>query len=242
MSREKQLIRREFLARKELLVGTVIGAPRAVRFDGNVPGAGVMWVCDLDIGSNRPLFNVPIKGGSDGSRFYANLSQTVVCRRNLLGRWQVIGPGDRKAAATVTKSYDLTTELVTATATRSFTTVIDPFEYYMGSQAMKGNPNVTFDLVGGSDDTMTRDAGSFIVDGFSSGDDVRIASPLNAGDYTINTVAALVCGFAGDVFVDEGPVKPVTMGVLRTSLWNNGSDSFPSRRIVDADGVTLSPS
>lgn len=241
MSREKQLIRREFLARKETIVGTVIGGMRAVRFDGIVPGAGVLIVCDVDVQTNRPLFNVPVKGGADGGRFYAGLGQTVLLRRNLLGRFQVVGPGDRVSAPLVTIEYDLTTKVPVSTSTRSFAIVVDPFEYYMGPKAMKGNPNVTFDQTGG-DDTMTRDAGSFLDDGFEPGQSVIITSPLNSGTYTTNTVAALVIGFAGDVFVDEGPVSPVTMGVAGTSLWNNGIDGFPSRRIVDADGITVKPS
>lgn len=242
MSREKQLIRREFLSRKEFLVGTVIGAARAIRFDGTAPGAGVMLVCDVEIGSNRPLFNVPIKAGSDGGRFFANLGQTVLLRRNLGSRYQVVGPGDRAAGELQTIEYDLTTQDVAGSSARGFSTVIDPFEYYMGPSALKGNPAVTFDQVPAANDTITRAAGSFVDDGFVAGQSVKITSPLNAGTQTIAIVTGLVLEFSGDVLVDEGPISGVTILAVGTSRWNNGVDSFPSRRIVDADGNTVTPS
>jgi hypothetical protein len=241
MSREKELIRREFLSRKEMLVGTIIGAARADRFDGVAPGAGVMWVCDVEIGSNNPLFNVPIKGGSHLGRDFASLGQTVLLRRNLLGRYQVVGPGDRAAAPLNTIEYDLVTQDVAATTSRGFATVQDPFEFYQGPRAMKGNPSVTFASNPG-DDTLARATGSFIADGFLSGDSVIITSPLNSQSITIALVAAGQLNFTGNPFVDEGPITSVTVGVAGTSRWNDGVTPWPSRRILDADGNTVSAS
>lgn len=241
MSREKELIRREFLAKKELLVGTVIGAKRPVRFDGTAPGAGVIWVCDVEIGSNNPLLNVPIKGGGDGGRFFAELGNVVLLRRNLLGRYQVVGPGDRCAGELATTEYNLVTQDVAATSQRGFSQVIDPYEFYMGPTAMKGNPSVTFAANPG-DDTLDRATGSFVTDGFLAGQSVRAFSPLNAGVYTIGTVAVAQLVFFGDVFAaDEGPIKSVTLGVVGTSFWNQ-LVSYPSKRIVDAQGNTIAPS
>lgn len=241
MSREKDLIRREFLAKKEFLVGTVIGEKRPIRFDGTAPGAGVVWVCDVEIGSNNPLLNVPIKGSGDGGRFFASLGSVVLLRRNLLGRYQVIGPGDRCAGELETTFYNLVTQDVVVTSSRGFAQVIDPYEFYQGPTAMLGNPSCTFGANPG-DDTLDRASGSFITDGFLASQSVRIFSPLNAGLYTIGIVAAGTLTFFGDVFAaDEGPIKGVTCGVAGTSRWN-GLTSYPSKRIVDADGNTVQPS
>jgi hypothetical protein len=68
-----------------------------------------------------------------------------------------------------------------------------------------------------------------------------VTSPLNSGTYTIGTASALVLTFVGDPFVDEGPILKVSMGVPTTSFWNDGVAGFPSRRIVDADGNTITP-
>ena len=241
MSRQVDLIRREFLNRKELLVGTVIGAPRATRFDGTAPGAGVMWVCDVEVGGTKPLLNVPVKAGSDGSRFYANLGSAVVLRRNLAGRYQVIGPGDRAAGELEIIEYDLVTQDVVTQSSQGFSKVVDPFEFYQGPISMRGNPAVTFTNTGGND-TMDRDAGDFTADGFLAAQSVVITSPLNAQTLTIANVSASQVDFAGDPFVDEGPITSVRMGVAGTSRWNDGVTSFPSRRIVDTDGNTITPS
>jgi hypothetical protein len=241
MSREKQLIRREFLARKELLVGTVIGSIRPDRFDDDQPGAGVMWVVDIEIGSNRPLLNVPVKSAGDGGRFYANLGQTVLLRRSLLGRYMVVGPGDRVSGQLTTTEYDLTTEGAVASSALGFSAQVDPFEFYMGARSMKGNPSVTFDNQVG-DDRLDRATGSFTDDGFLPGQSVRITSPLNTGTFSINTVGALTLSFIGDPFVDEGPLTGVRIGVTGTSRWSNGVDGFPSRRILNAQGVRITPS
>ncbi len=241
MSRQKELIRREFLSRQELLVGTVVGEPRPIRFDGTAPGAGVLFVCDVEIGTNNPLFNVPIKGGSDGGRFFANLGQTVLLRRNLVGRWLVIGPGDRVATPMEVIEYNATTKDIAAQTTIGFSTVIDAFEDYQGSAAMKGNPSITFANEVGND-TITRTVGSFLTEGFSGSDSLIITSPLNSQTVTVSTVITLVMEFGGDPFVDEGPITGVRIGIATSSRWNDGVLSFPSRRIVNGAGQTVSAS
>ncbi len=241
MSRMKELIRREFLSRKEILVGTVIGERRPDRFDGTSPGAGVMVVCDVEIGSNNPLLNVPIKAGADGSRFYAGLGETVLLRRNLGGRYQVVGPGDRVAAEMEIIEYDAVTRDVTVQTQQGFAQVIDPFEFYAGVAALKGNPAITFDNEVGND-TITRTVGSFITDGFAGSDSLIITSPLNSQTITVNSVSTLVMDFGGDPFVDEGPITGVRIGIATSSRWNDGVLTFPSRRIENAAGLTIIPS
>jgi len=241
VSRLTQLIHREMRARSELLVGTVVGELRPVRFDDDQVGAGVMWVVDVEIGSNRPLFSVPVKAGSDGGRFFANLGQTVLLRRNLLGRWQVVGPGDRRHGVRTTTEYDLTTGAAMGSAQDGSTIVIDPFEYYQGDQAMLGNPVVTFSREVGND-LIVRATGDFTAEGFAVSDSIVIGgTQVNDGTQTIAAVSALQIEIAGDVLFDEGPVDGVTIIVAGTSRWNNGLDGFPSKRIVDGDGNTIRP-
>ena len=241
MSREKELIRREFLARQELIVGTVIGQARAIRFDGIDPGAGVVWVCDIEIGSNNPLFSVPIKGGSHGGRDFANLGQTVLLRRNVAGRYMVVGPGDRAASSKKITEYDLVTRDASPPTLRGFQRVVDPLEFYGGERSLKGGPFITFSLEAG-DDTIDRATGSFLEDGFLSAQSIQVTSPLNSGTFTILAAGALQLTFAGNVFTDEGPIKGVSIGVVGTSFWNDGVTTWPSRRIIDANGNTVSAS
>ncbi len=237
MSREKELIRREFLSRKELLVGTVVGERRPDRFDGTAPGAGVMWVCDVEIGSNNPLLNVPIKAGADGGRFFSGLGQTVLLRRNLLGRYQVVGPGDRVAGQMEIIEYGAVSKDVVVQTQQGFAQVIDPFEFYQGSFAMVGNPSITFGL-----NTITRTVGSFTDEGFAGSDSIDISSPLNSQTLTVSSVTALVMTFGGSPFVVEGPITGVRIGIATTSRWNDGVLTFPSRRIENAAGLTIIPS
>ncbi len=241
MSRDKELIRREFLSRKELLVGTVIGEQRAARFDGTAPGAGVMWVCDVEIGSNNPLFNVPVKAGAHGGRFFAGLGQTVVLRRSLTGRYQVIGPGDRVSTQMEIIEYNAVAKDVAVQTQLGFQQVVDPFEVYQGLSAMLGNPSITFANEVGND-TITRGTGSFVDEGFVATNSLVITSPLNSQTATVAVVGALELQFGGDPFVDEGPITGVRIGIDTSSRWNDGVLSFPSRRIVNAAGITISAS
>ncbi len=242
MSRETELIRREFLARQEFLVGTVIGEPRPTRFDGVAPGAGVLLVCDVDIGSNNPLLNVPIKSAGDGSHFYAGLTNTVLLRRNLLGRFQVVGPGDRANGFNETIEYNAVAKDIAVQTTGGFEVVVDAFEEYQGDNAMKGNPDITFSNEAGND-TLARDAGSFLDDGLAATDSIIITgSPLNSQTITITIAGALQLEFSGNPFVDEGPLDGIRIGLAATSRWNDGVLTFPSRRIENAAGFTIIPS
>lgn len=131
MSADKELITREIRSKEQTITGTVIRRREMKNFDQSAGGSPV-WVCDVEIGSNRFLKNVPIKAGSDGSRFYADLGQTVQLKRNALGRFQVIAPGDRASAVEVTKFYDPLTGAETAEELEGFSFQVVAFEYYEG--------------------------------------------------------------------------------------------------------------
>lgn len=138
----KGLIRREIEARKDL-VGTVLKKRELVQFDGT--GATGVWVVDVDVGGNRVLRDVPVKAGSDGSRFYADINQTVLLRRNTQGRFDVIGPADRVAAQAVEKEYDLQAGTEVSSRSVGFTVNKVPFEFYQGGGvgASRWNDGVT---------------------------------------------------------------------------------------------------
>lgn len=240
MSSIKQFVRREIIAREREFIATVKSERKLLRFDDPVTG-GVFWVVDIDIGSNRIIKNVPVKAGGSGSIFYAQNNQTVKVRRTALGRFYVIGPGDLAIGSRVTTTYSLDDGSETASATTTFTRVFFPYESYMGTQAVKGNPNITFSSSG---DTITRDAGDFRVttgDGFAVGDVVRIGSQsaLNEqGSVTILSVTEFVLGVDVTLF-DEGPIASVTILVEGSSLYNTGGDTndfYPYSRIEDQDG------
>lgn len=243
MSETKRLIRREIRARKELIVGTVL-TRRVIRAFSPSATAPV-WVVDVDIGGNNVLQNVPIKSGGDGSRFYADQGQTVLLRRNALGRWQVIGPGETKIGQLTVETFDPNTAVSGGTAAQGFTVVTEPLHYLKGPQAMKGGDVVTFAAAGG---TITRadggpGVGSFIDDGFVAPATVRVVgSVLNDGTYSLSSVAATVLTFTAPGFTDEGPIQGVGIGVALTALWGDGVTPLKTVRIFDADGNIVPPS
>lgn len=131
MSSQTALIRREMRAQPADIVGTVISHRALSNFDGEVNGAA-MWVVDVEIGANRVLRDVPVKASSTGGREYAARGQSVVLRRNAQGRYDLVGPADRKIAFTVSKQYDLTLDVVTATASLGFTFERKAFNFFKG--------------------------------------------------------------------------------------------------------------
>lgn len=102
MSNAQKLSRREIRNQAPVINGTVITAPHLIDFDG--VGAGV-WVCDVEVGANNYLKDVPVKQAD--SRFYAQLGQVVALRKNAQGRYEVVGPGDRASAPVVVKFYEI---------------------------------------------------------------------------------------------------------------------------------------
>lgn len=124
-----RFVRREILARRPEITGTVIGPLRVIDADATTSAT---WVVDVDIGGGVALEEVQVKAGGDGSRFYAALGQTVKLARNTEGLYDVIGPGDRVAAIAVKKTYNLdsATPLSTENVGRQAERV--PYSFYQG--------------------------------------------------------------------------------------------------------------
>jgi hypothetical protein len=77
---------------------------------------------------------------------------------------------------------------------------------------MSGNPTLTFAEVGGTGDTITRSAGSWIADGFAVGDTITIAgSASNNVTGPIASLSALVLTLDATDLAAEGPVAGVTV-------------------------------
>lgn len=243
MSTLQTLIKRETASRESIRIVTVIGD---LRMKTMSPGStGPMWVTDIEFGSGRAMKNITVQSAG-GSMLYARRGATVQLRKTTLGRWQVIGPGDVRSGVMVTKRYNIGTQTQTgADENTGFTFRQEPFEFYKGPQAMKGNPQITFADLGGLD-TITRDVGSWITDGFEIGDDVTIQRTVDndkddGSPITVNDVSALVLEFSGNPFIDEVVADGGTIGigVVGTVLWNNGGDypAFPETSLIDADGA-----
>lgn len=125
MSNLKDLIRREMNTQKETIVGTVLTESRIVDFDGM--GSGV-FVTDVEVGSNNFLSDVPIKANQN--RFYAQVGQTVLLRRNAQGRYEVTAPGDRVASPVTEKGYDLSDGSEQSSQDLGFLSERVPFSHY----------------------------------------------------------------------------------------------------------------
>ena len=132
----RDFMRREVTSKSETITATVLTRPELKNYGA---GTSPVWVVDVGIGSNRQLFNVPIKAGANGSRSYADLGQTVVVQRQLGEKFQVIGPGDRVISTTVVKTYDIGVLLATTTTNQGQQFVRRPFSFYRGD--LPGTPD-----------------------------------------------------------------------------------------------------
>ena len=226
----KQAIRREIQARTETLVGTVVSNQALIAYDASVSG-GETWVVDVDIGSNRILKDVPIKAGTRG-RFFAQLGQSVALRRNLLGRFDIVGPADRVRSGGVLTTYNPNAGAAGAAAQTGFQAVLRPLEWYQGAQAMRGAPALTFAAAG---NTITRlDAGSFIADGLLAGQVLRVAgSASNNGTKTPTIVAASVLTFASGIVNESAAAGRVSIARDGTSRWADGVSGFPHIDVIN---------
>ena len=82
--------------------------------------------------------------------------------------------------------------------------------------------NITFVDGGGGSDTITRDAGSFVTDGFQGTGTIIITGTVsNNATYTITAVAALTVTFATGTVTAEGPIATAVTFTAGTGL-NNG--------------------
>ena len=136
MSDLRKLIRQEIINRREFMVGTILDTPEVKAFDGSGGTGGPRWVAPVTIGSNRHLKNVPIKA-VNGTRHYARRGSTVLLRRNVSSRFEVIGPGDRRAAVQIVKTYVPGNLTAQSTANIGFSFREETFEFYEGA----GPPN-----------------------------------------------------------------------------------------------------
>jgi len=102
---------------------------------------------------------------------------------------------------------------------------------------MTGAPNITFADVGAGNDTVTRSSGSFVTDGFTTGDTVRITGAVASGGANnvvgVVTVAADVLTFpdAGIALAAEGPIAGVSITAEPTLTFgdNGGSEDTIAR-------------
>jgi hypothetical protein len=231
----RRMIRQEIIAREPEIVGKVLQSRSLMEFDGSSGGSPV-WVVDVDIGGDKILKNVPVKGGSGMRRAYANIGQTVMLRRNALGRFDIVSPGDRVAGISKGNSYDLTTGAATAQPDQGFVVGAEPYSFYQGPEVI-ADPAETmqFALVGGGNDTLTRSGpGSWTLQGFVAPKWILVAGSVSNDGYygPIVAASATILQFAGDVFVNEGPSVGITVG--HTSLWTQAN--YPARSTRNAQG------
>lgn len=125
----KPFVRREILARQDRVGRVVSQRELKPRNSGGSP----VWVCDVDIGANRLIRNVPIKATSSaGARFYAERGQTVLLRRNTQGRYDIVGPADRLSSIAGISTYEVGDSTALTAAQLGFTFQREPFEFYQG--------------------------------------------------------------------------------------------------------------
>ena len=88
---------------------------------------------------------------------------------------------------------------------------------------------VTFVDGGGGVDTMTRDAGSFVTEGFQTGTIIITGTVSNNATYTITVVAATTLTFATGTVTAEGPIATAVVFAAGTGLQASvGESSAPS--------------
>lgn len=126
MSLLKRIIRNEDRGRR-FRYGTIVSDPTLQNFN---TGTAPVWVADVDLGSNRVLKDVLIKGIGGNPRFHAQRGQTVRLERNAVGRLDIVGPGDKLAGIAIKKTYDLGVATETTSASLGFQFIVDPFEFY----------------------------------------------------------------------------------------------------------------
>lgn len=234
MSMLRRIIRQEIIAREPEIVGKVITARTLREFDGSGGGAPV-WCVDIDIGGGKLLKSVPVKAGSGLRRSYADLGQTVRLRRNALGRFDIIGPGDRAAGISGGKSYVLATGVGTDQPDQGYYAQKEPYSFYQGPEVIADTTEtMTFAQVPAANDTLTRSGpGSWTLENFSVGKYILVSgSSLNDGIYgPIAAASATVLQFAGDVFTAESG-SGISVG--HTSRWTTWP--YPIRTVRDAQG------
>jgi hypothetical protein len=80
----------------------------------------------------RPLRDVQVKAGVNGSRSYAALGQTVALQRNTQGRIDVVGPGDTIVGTGNLKKYNLGDPTPVSTTVVGLETETLPYDHLKG--------------------------------------------------------------------------------------------------------------
>lgn len=132
MSDLKSLITREQKAVKQQIRGKIMSDPVQKNFD-TAGAAQFTWVCDVDIGSNRLLRDVPVKINGPKARFYARRDSPVFLEKDSQGRYQIIGPADKGPQQGRICFLDEDTGIVSPTSPIGFTLVVQPYEFYKGT-------------------------------------------------------------------------------------------------------------
>ncbi len=106
---------------------------------------------------------------------------------------------------------------------------------------ISGNPNLTFAEVGGTGDTITRSAGSWITDGFANGDYITVTGSLsNNVSGIVVTVTATVLTLGTTDLAAEGPSGNITVtaspAVTFAEVGGTGDTITRSRGSWLADG------
>jgi hypothetical protein len=97
------------------------------------------------------------------------------------------------------------------------------------SHSMTGGPNVTFAEVGATGDTIVRSAGSWVTDGFATGDIVTISGSASNDLTTAATVTvtdATTITLDTDDLADEGPVGSVTITGEASLTFSDANDEI----------------
>jgi len=233
-----KVIVREINARRPTIMGKVVSQRYRLEFQA---GQFPVWVADVDVGGERVFRDVPIKGGTDGTVRYADRGQTVALSRNSLGRFDIIGPGDRLIGTTVVKDYVVSTGADAGTGVDfGFTSAAEPYSFYRGPATLATNHgDFTFTLVGVGNDTLDRSAGSWVDDAFVAGLYIFISGPGNNTGVFGPIVAPVTASrllFGGDVFVNEVTSAAV---VGHTSRWADGQHGYPKIGIFNPQGTEV---
>ena len=133
MSNEKQLIQREIKAQAQQarIRGVIVSTP-ATQFFDSVGLTGFTFVCDVDVGGDELLRDVPVKINGPKARYYARIGSPVFLDRDAQGRYQVTAPADRAPAAGNLFELDEDAETFQQGAGTGFTVVREPYEFYKG--------------------------------------------------------------------------------------------------------------
>ncbi len=124
------LLRRDRRAHDKLVRGTIVSSPKRIKLKSSQ--TEFTWVVDVDVNSNRPLLNVPIKIGPARSRSYAQLGRPVFVTRGTEGRWQVVGPADRVLAPITVTLWDEEADTTSAGTPIGATYERIPFSFFRG--------------------------------------------------------------------------------------------------------------